>query len=334
MFKSTFRKNAIIIIAIILAFQFPIFAQAIGGNFEVKTENLPTVLIEEEIEENIAERQAIPASSSSAQLYFTINSANNVIEESDFSRAILEGVNKQRLANLLPVLTLNSQLNKAAELKATDMVKNGYFNHNSPDGLTPWHWFDEAGYNFIYAGENLAADFHSPEDIIQAWMDSPSHRQNILDNHFNETGLALIQGSYNGHSSLFVVQMFGQPRIRVNDFVNVNIVVDSREQNMNLVHAVIHYPSDKLMFNTIDFDDSAFSLFLKEVDTKKGTITILAIQPFPGIKGIAEVAHLQFKALINGDVNLNWGDDSVVLANDSFGTNILSNATDIYYSIK
>jgi len=214
------------------------------------------------------------------------------------------------------------------------MVKNGYFDHNSPEGFTPWHWFDEAGYNFIYAGENLAADFNSPRNIVQAWMDSPSHRQNILDNHFNETGLAVIQGNYNGHSSLFVVQMFGQPRIRVNDLVSVDIMVNSGEQSMNLVHAVIHYPSDKLMFNAIDFDDSAFSLFLKEVDAKKGTITILAIQPFPGIKGIAEVAHLQFKALTNGDINLNLGDDSIVLANDGFGTNILSNTMDISYCIE
>jgi len=237
MFKLTFLKNTIIVV-IIFGLQFPIFAQAINSDIEVKTENLPTALIEEEIEENIAERQAIPASSRSAQLYFTINSVNNVIEESDFSRAILEGVNKQRLANLLPVLTLNSQLNKAAELKAADMVKNGYFDHNSPEGFTPWHWFDEAGYNFIYAGENLAADFNSPRNIVQAWMDSPSHRQNILDNHFNETGLAVIQGNYNGHSSLFVVQMFGQPRIRVNDLVSVDIMVNSGEQSMNLVHAV------------------------------------------------------------------------------------------------
>jgi len=80
MFKLTFLKNTIIVV-IIFGLQFPIFAQAINSDIEVKTENLPTALIEEEIEENIAERQAIPASSRSAQLYFTINSVNNVIED-------------------------------------------------------------------------------------------------------------------------------------------------------------------------------------------------------------------------------------------------------------
>jgi len=331
MFKPTFFRKALII-AIILGFQFPIFAQAINSDIEVKTENLPVVLIEEET--NIVERQVIPASSTSAQLYFTIDSANSVIEENDFLRTILDEVNEQRLVNLLPILTLNSQLNKAASLKAADMMENGYFDHNSPDGLTPWHWFDEAGYDFIYAGENLAVDFDSPEDAVQAWMDSLSHRQNILDNHFNETGLAVIEGNYNGNSSIFVVQMFGQPRIKVNDFVNADIMVNSRKQSMNLVNAVINYPSDKLMFDTIDFDDSDFSLFLKEVDAEKGIITILAIQPFPGIEGIAEVAHLKFKALSKGDINLSWSDDSVVLANDGFGTNILENVMNIYYRIE
>jgi len=332
MFKSVFLKNTIIT-AIILGFQFPIFAQAINNDIEVKAENLPVVL-PEEVKTSVIKRQTVPISLNSAQLYFTIDSGNSVIEENDFSRTILEEINRQRLVNSLPVLTLNSKLNKAAELKVTDMVKNGYFDHNSPTGLTPWCWFDEVGYDFIYAGENLAVDFDSPEGIVQAWMDSPSHRQNILDNHFNETGLAVMQGEHNGHSSLFVVQMFGQPRIRVNDFVNADIMVDSEKQSMNLVHAVVHYPSDKLILNAINFDNSDFSLFLKEVDVEKGTIIILAIQPFPGIKGIAEVAHLEFKTLEEGDVDLTWGDDSVVLANDGLGTNILSDTIDISYCIE
>jgi len=333
MFKSAFLKKTIVI-AIIFTFQFPVFTQAISRNIEVKTENLPRVLIDEEIEANIAGRQNNHVSSGKAQLYFTISSVDNIIEENSFLHIILEEVNKQRLANSLPVLVLNPQLNKAAELKAADMVKNGYFAHNSPAGLTSWHWFDEAGYDFAYAGENLAVDFNSPKDIVQAWMNSPSHQQNILNDHFNETGLAVMKGNYNNNSSLFVVQMFGQSRIKVNDFIDTDIMVNSGEQSINLVHAVVHYPADKLMFNAIDFDDSAFSLFFKEIDTEKGIVTILAIQPFPGIKGIAKIGHLQFKALKKDDINLSWGNDSSVLANDGLGTNILSDAMNISYRIK
>jgi uncharacterized protein YkwD len=323
MFKKILSKQAIIITIIIFAFQFPVFAQEISNEIEVKNENLPIVLSEEDIETNIARQQISPASSTSAQLYFAINSVNNVVQENDFLQIILEETNKQRLANSLPVLTLNSQLNKAAELKAADMAQNNYFAHNSPAGLTSWHWFDEVGYNFRYAGENLAADFNSPREVVQAWMVSPSHRKNILDNKFTEIGLAIVKGNYNGHSSLLVVQMFGRLQIRVNSVFNAEVIVDSQEQSINLVHASIHYPSDKLILDAINFDNSDFSLFLKEIDIEKGIVKISAIQPFPGIKGIAKIANLQFRTLTSEDIYLNWNDDSAVLANDSFGTNVL-----------
>jgi len=130
--------------------------------------------------------------------------------------AILPGVltdltNSQRQQNNLSPLATNPLLVQAAELKAQDMAAKSYFSHQSPDGKTPWSWLEQAGYGYLYAGENLAVNFADSQDIEQAWMDSASHRSNILNSHFTEIGVATAEGVYNGHKTIFVVQFFGRP---------------------------------------------------------------------------------------------------------------------------
>lgn len=111
----------------------------------------------------------------------------------------------------LSPLTVNPVLTAAAQAKADDMVAKGYFSHTSPEGVDPWHWFQVAGYEFSYAGENLAVDFSDSADVNAAWMASPTHRENILDPHYTEVGIALAQGMYQGRLTTFVVQEFGTP---------------------------------------------------------------------------------------------------------------------------
>ena len=111
----------------------------------------------------------------------------------------------------LSALTVNPILVKAAELKAQDMAANGYFAHESPSGKTPWHWLDATGYKFITAGENLAVNFIDSQDIANAWMNSPKHRENILNNNFTEIGIATARGIYQGKETIFVAQFFGRP---------------------------------------------------------------------------------------------------------------------------
>jgi len=119
--------------------------------------------------------------------------------------------NRDRAELSTPPLVMNPKLAEAARLKLDDMIKNGYFDHHSPDGISPWHWFKEAGYDFIYAGENLAVNFADSEDVQRAWMASPLHKKNILNVNFTEIGIATGKGVYNGRESVFVVQMFGKP---------------------------------------------------------------------------------------------------------------------------
>ncbi len=127
------------------------------------------------------------------------------------SAVLVDLANGDRGAYALHGLSVNPVLTAAAQAKADDMAAHGYFAHVSPEGQNSWYWFKQAGYSFMYAGENLAVDFSDSADVERAWMDSPTHRANILDGHFTEIGIATAQGTYRGHPTTFVVQMFGTP---------------------------------------------------------------------------------------------------------------------------
>ena len=124
---------------------------------------------------------------------------------------LVELANHDRAGGGVGNLTMNPRLVAAAEAKAKDMAEKGYFAHESPEGYDSWHWFAEVGYQFEHAGENLAVDFSDSADVERAWMDSPSHRENILNGNYSEVGIATAQGMYQGRTTTFVVQMFGSP---------------------------------------------------------------------------------------------------------------------------
>lgn len=149
------------------------------------------------------------------------------------SRALVELANNNRVQNNLTHLATSPVLEEAAQLKANDMAAKSYFAHVSPEGTTPWYWFKEAGYDFQYAGENLAVNFSDSYDVDRAWMNSPSHRANILNGKFTEIGIATAKGYYNGQETIFVVQMFGKP-LR-NNLANIaNTVVGTQTANAQI----------------------------------------------------------------------------------------------------
>lgn len=127
----------------------------------------------------------------------------------DVTKLALESfVNQTRHSLGLKALTENEKLNQAAKLKAEDMVQYQYFNHTSPAGVTPWSWFLKAGYNYKYAGENLAIGFYESEEVYNAWLNSPSHKANILNPNYTEVGTAVLSG-FDGGNTIIVVQEFG-----------------------------------------------------------------------------------------------------------------------------
>jgi len=127
------------------------------------------------------------------------------------SSVLVELTNVDRSSQGLATLTVSPVLTEVAQAKANDMAAKGYFAHTSPEGLTPWHWFKEKGYRFAYAGENLAIDFSESADVQRAWMNSPTHRANVVGTQFTEIGIATANGTYNGRATTFVVQAFGTP---------------------------------------------------------------------------------------------------------------------------
>lgn len=117
--------------------------------------------------------------------------------------------NAERREAGLPLLTENPLLTRAAQLKGEHMLRHDYFEHVSPDGLSPWVWFDRVGYDYRYAGENLAIDFTEAEDVVTAWLKSTGHRRNLLSDRYNETGLAVVTGEFEGRRATVVVHLFG-----------------------------------------------------------------------------------------------------------------------------
>lgn len=122
---------------------------------------------------------------------------------------IIELTNQKRATVGLSLLKENSVLSEAARRKAADMFAFNYWAHNSPSGRDPWSFFKEVGYRYLYAGENLARDFQNPESVVEAWMNSPSHRENIANGKYQEVGVAVVDGTLQGIQTTLVVQLFG-----------------------------------------------------------------------------------------------------------------------------
>lgn len=117
--------------------------------------------------------------------------------------------NERRLATGVASLKINPVLSQAALAKATDMLNKNYWAHVAPDGTEPWKFFLNAGYQYHFAGENLARDFSNPNSIIDAWMASTTHRENLLSSKYKEIGVAVIEGDLNGVETTLIVQFFG-----------------------------------------------------------------------------------------------------------------------------
>ena len=122
---------------------------------------------------------------------------------------LVELMNQSRTENGLSPLAINNKLNESAYLKAQDILEKNYFAHTSPQGVSPWYWFKQANYGYHYAGENLAIDFTDAETLYKAWLDSPSHRANILNPKYKEVGIVALTGDFNGRKTTIAVQHFG-----------------------------------------------------------------------------------------------------------------------------
>jgi len=127
------------------------------------------------------------------------------------AQKVVELTNQKRVEQGVGALVLNESLAEAARLKGLDMLEKDYWAHVSPTGTEPWDFFKTAGYSYRFAGENLARDFTSAEDTVEAWLASPSHRENMLSGKYTEIGIAVVEGDLGGKDTTLIVQFFGAP---------------------------------------------------------------------------------------------------------------------------
>lgn len=122
---------------------------------------------------------------------------------------LLNLTNYERAQNGLPPLSLSRQLSEAAKKKGQHMFANDYWAHFAPDGTSPWDMIRAEGYNYSYAGENLAKGFTTSYEAVKAWMASPTHKDNILSPNYKEVGFAISEGRLQGEDTVLIVQEFG-----------------------------------------------------------------------------------------------------------------------------
>lgn len=146
------------------------------------------------------------------QIYYSVNKDRSILgaKSSLTTASLLSKSNHERAARNLPPLQIDKKLTEAATLKAKNMLDQQYWAHTAPDGTEPWDWFAKAGYNYAYAGENLAKDFTSADSATTAWMASPTHRANILEKNYSDVGFAVANGELDGKPTTLVVAMYGK----------------------------------------------------------------------------------------------------------------------------
>ena len=131
------------------------------------------------------------------------------------SENLINLINQERTSRNIAPLSSNDELNNAADLKSNDMINRDYFDHYA-FGLSPWDFISNSGYDYLYAGENLAMDFQTSEGMVNAWMNSTEHRENILNPNFTDIGIGVVKGEYTENDktrdTVVVTNIFGRQK--------------------------------------------------------------------------------------------------------------------------
>ena len=123
---------------------------------------------------------------------------------------IILQTNQARAKHKLSKLQPNDKLNAAVQAKLDHMFANQYWDHYSPTNVAPWDFILSADYAYQNAGENLGRDFNSTDALVNAWLESPSHRENLLNPAYKDIGVAIGHGTINGQETTLIVQLLGR----------------------------------------------------------------------------------------------------------------------------
>jgi hypothetical protein len=171
---------------------------------------------------------------------------------------IIKLTNKTRQNEKISPVTANQVLTQAAYTKAQDLIKAQIFSHTINNKKFS-SWVKEANYEYSFVGENLAIDFASSEGVIKAWLESPTHKKNLLNNKFTEIGVAVLEASFQGENSILVVQIFGTPLSSSQKNLNLTKIKKSENklselniQEENLMNNVRNSSSSSILNNNLE----------------------------------------------------------------------------------
>ena|SRR5687767_535802 len=126
---------------------------------------------------------------------------------------VIARMNVYRAEQNLPPLREDPRLAQAARDRVKHMEELAYWSHEGPDGMSPFVWLAARDYPYWTAGENLATGFETAGLLVESWMESRGHRENILADKFEDCGVAIIDGATTGPSTgKSVVVLFGATR--------------------------------------------------------------------------------------------------------------------------
>ncbi|MCK4745202.1 hypothetical protein KAS41_04015 [Candidatus Parcubacteria bacterium] len=159
--------------------------------------------------------------------------------------------NDKRIKNGLKPLKTDFALKKAANEKAEHLAENEYFAHTSPSGKTFIEWIKDAGYNYLYAGENLAMDFITAEAVVDAWMNSESHRKNILSSDYTDIAIVSKDTIFKNQPTIITVQMFGRLKESASQLTVFNfndIIEKDSEEEVAVLPNCLNYKNVNLLY--------------------------------------------------------------------------------------
>jgi len=225
---------------------------------------------------------------------------------------VIRLTNERRISAGIPVLTYNAQLASAAKAKGDDMLAKDYWAHVAPDGTQPWKFFNDVGYKYKYAGENLAKDFSSPQAAVDAWMASPSHKENLLSSKYTEIGIAVVEGDMSGVDTTIIVQLFGTRYTGSIASVTTNVSAKSDQPIKESVSLKPTSTPTPIAVPTIIETSNITETNLEKIalnnekTTGKPTPIQVLVSPFTTKKG--------FSALTTSVLLITFGIDSIYLA--------------------
>jgi uncharacterized protein YkwD len=159
---------------------------------------------------NKTSKKIISILASTLIILYVFTSYQMTFASSISTEKLSELLNQERSARNLNTLDWDMKLETACNHKAEHMIENNYFEHYAPNGTSPWRFIDDANYVYKLAGENLAMDFTTSKSVHDAWMASPTHKDNMLNPDYEDFAICTIDGKIDGEDTTLVVEIFGK----------------------------------------------------------------------------------------------------------------------------